>query len=136
MITLGVLALGFALIRIFVFKIPESPRFLISRGRDADAVEAVNYIARYNGKPETLTLEMIQDIDRQLEGRSGTGTEASSAAVDPDAVVPKGKLSYREILRESFREYGANNYRKLFAGRKLAQHTSITFLIWLTVGIA
>lgn len=139
MITLGGIAIAFGLIRIVAFKIPESPKFLISKGRDAEAVDAVNYIARYNKRPETLTLEMLQAIDRQCAGfpESDAGSIApAAAAVDPDMAPRGSKLSHMEILKESFRDYNADNYKKLFAGRKMAQHTSVTFLIWLTVGVA
>lgn len=131
MITLGGMALAFGLIRILVFKIPESPRYLISKGRDAEAVEAVNYIARYNGKPETLTLDMLQDIDRKLGNAEATENVPSSESSEK-----RTRMSYAAILKESFQDYSSNSYKKLFAGRKLAQHTTVLFLIWLTVGIA
>ncbi|KDN71896.1 putative major facilitator superfamily transporter [Colletotrichum sublineola] len=138
MITLGGIAIAFGLIRIAAFKIPESPKFLISKGRDAEAVEAVNYIARYNGRPETLTLDMLQAIDRHCNETAASSEGASSvvAPVDADMATRGSKLSHMEILRESFRDYNADNYKKLFASRKMAQHTSVTFLIWLTVGVA
>ncbi|KAM0820331.1 putative Major facilitator superfamily domain-containing protein [Seiridium cardinale] len=132
MITLGAIALAFALIRILVFKIPESPRYLLSKGRDAEAVEAVNYIARYNGKPETLTLEMLQAIDIQ----TGEHITITARPEDPNSGVPTKGLSYVQLLKESFKDYKSSNVRQLFAGRKMAQHTSVTFLIWLTIGIA
>ncbi|KAK9796943.1 putative Major facilitator superfamily domain-containing protein [Seiridium cardinale] len=132
MITLGAIALAFALIRILVFKIPESPRYLLSKGRDAEAVEAVNYIARYNGKPETLTLEMLQAIDIQ----TGEHMTITARPEDPNSGVSTKGLSYVQLLKESFKDYKSSNVRQLFAGRKMAQHTSVTFLIWLTIGIA
>ncbi|KAK6077944.1 membrane transporter [Seiridium cupressi] len=132
MITLGAIALAFALIRILVFKIPESPRYLLSKGRDAEAVEAVNYIARYNGKPETLTLEMLQAIDIQTGGH----ISITSSPEDPSSGVSTKGLPYVQLLKESFKDYKSSNVRQLFAGRKMAQHTSVTFLIWLTIGIA
>lgn len=129
MITLGGIAIALAIIRVFIFKLPESPRYLLSKGRDAEAVEVVNYIARYNGKPETLTLAMLMAID---EGHpdSVKSTEAPPAAGSPRA------LSYSAIIQDNFKDFSPHNYRKLFAGRKMAQHTSVSFLIWLTIGIA
>lgn len=132
MITLGALAISFALIRIFVFKMPESPRYLLSRGRDAEAVEAVNYVARYNGKPETLTLDMLKAID---EAQSGSPTQVVQNGYTA-AGETKAPLSYKQIITENFKDYSSHSYRKLFAGRKMARHSSVIFLIWLTIGVA
>ncbi|KAI1634282.1 major facilitator superfamily domain-containing protein [Biscogniauxia mediterranea] len=137
MITLGAIALAFGLIRVLCFRIPESPAYLLSKGRDADAVEAVNYICRFNGRPETLTLEMLQYIDQQQQQPGGhVAIQSDENIITAVAEAGPRRMSYMEILRESFRDYSANSYRKLFAGRKMAQHSSVTFLIWLTVGIA
>lgn len=132
MITLGALAIAFALIRIFVFKMPESPRYLLSRGRDAEAVEAVNYVARYNGKPETLTLDMLKAID---DAQSGSPTRVEQGG-DATSGEPKAPLSYKQIITENFKDYSSHSYRKLFAGRKMARHSLVVFLIWLTIGVA
>ena len=89
--------------------------------QDAEAVEAVNYVARRNGKSEPLTLGMLQDIDRDLgvvinedEGRFG--------------------LSRMEIVKESLKDFKSANYKSLFATRNLERHTSLIWLIWLTIG--
>jgi len=121
MITLGAIAIAFGLIRIVLFKIPESPQYLLSKGRDAEAVETVNYIARYNGRPELLTLAMLQDIDAAL-GKESAATDGR-----------KG-LSHKQILLENMKDFKSINFKRLFATRKFAQHTSITWLIWLIIG--
>ncbi|KAG9239300.1 hypothetical protein BJ875DRAFT_531822 [Amylocarpus encephaloides] len=123
MITLGGMALVFAIIRLFVFKMPESPRYLLSKGRDAEAVEAVNYVARRNKKPEPLHLGMFQDIDREL-----------GITVNEDE--GRACLSHMAIMKGNLADFKSANYKDLFATRKLAQHTTIIWLIWLTIGIA
>lgn len=136
MITLGAIALCLAMIRILLFKIPESPKYLLSKGRDAEAVESVNYIARYNGKPETLTLEMMQDIDRQIYS---SAVVSSTGEGEPVHAIPdqsERKVPLKDIIKENFKDFNLNSYRTLFAGRKMAQHSAVTFLIWLTIGIA
>lgn len=130
MITLGGIAIAMAIIRLFVFKLPESPRYLLSKGRDAEAVEVVNYIARYNGQPQSLTLAMLTAIDETHPDSIAEPNEASRPDTNPRS------LSSSAIIRNNFKDFSPHSCRKLFAGRKMAQHTSVSFLIWLTIGIA
>lgn len=109
------------MIRIFVFKLPETPRYLLSQGRDEDAVEAVNYVARQNGKAEPLTLGMLREIDVRLGVSSQSGGKTE-------------KLSTKEILAENIQAFKGEHYRALFATRKLSRQTIIIWAIWLTVG--
>lgn len=132
MITLGGVAIALAFIRVFIFKMPESPRYLLSKGRDADAVDVVNYIARYNGKPETLTLDMLMVLNEIKNDSCIKSQDATASPNDAGAT----SLSYKVIIMDSFRDFSAHSYRKLFAGRKIAQHSSVSFLVWLTIGIA
>ncbi|KAJ5321136.1 hypothetical protein N7476_004138 [Penicillium atrosanguineum] len=122
MITLGALSLAFTFIRIFVFKLPETPRYLLSQGRDQDAVDAVNYVAKQNGKPEPLTIGMLRDIDARL------GTASSESET-------RTKLSTKEIISENMEAFRGTHYRALFATSKLSRQTLIIWAIWLTLGI-
>ncbi|KAM0431272.1 hypothetical protein ACHAPT_005242 [Fusarium lateritium] len=139
MITLGGVAICLGLVRILIFKIPESPKYLLSQGRDAEAVAAVNYIARFNRKPETLTIDLLQEIDNRIQGLSTapkvTQTIDELAAAPATPAVPT-KLSFADIIKENFKDFNLSSFRSLFAGRKMAQHSSVTFLIWLTIGVA
>lgn len=122
LITLGALTLAFAFIRIVVFKMPESPRYLLSKGRGAEAVDAVNFVARRNGKAEPLTLDMLQDIDVQL-----------GLAVNYE---DEGRgLSRVEVMKDNFKDFKGVEYSKLFANKKLGLHTGLIWLIWLTIGM-
>ncbi|ETS83213.1 hypothetical protein PFICI_05089 [Pestalotiopsis fici W106-1] len=124
MFTLGSITVAAALLRIFVFRMPESPRYLLAKNRDAEAVEAVNFIARFNGKTEPLTIAMLQQIDIDL----------GLAAVAEDA-RPR-RLSKMQILKENLADYKSTNFKRLFATPRLVRHTSMIWFIWLTIGIA
>lgn len=121
MIAVGVIALIFAFIRIFIFTLPETPRYLLSQGRDQDAVNSVNYVARQNGKPEPLTIGMLREIDARL-GMMVNEDESQT------------KLTVKEIIAENMEAFRGEHYRALFATRALARHTVIIWAIWLTVG--
>lgn len=94
---------------------------IVSRNsRDSDAVEAVNHVARQNEKPEPLTIEMLEAIDRHF------GTTESS---------PGGAgLSSREIIRETMQDFKGAYYKALFATKRLSLHKTLIWLIWLTIG--
>lgn len=123
LISLGALSLAFTVIRIFIFKLPETPRYLLSKGKDQAAVDSVNYVARQNGKPEPLTIGMFQEIDARL----GTTNESNMSAQGPG-------LSTKEIIKENMKDFRSTHYQALFATRKLGIHTGIIWLIWLTIG--
>lgn len=123
LITLGALSLAFTVIRIFIFKLPETPRYLLSKGKDQAAVDSVNYVARQNGKPEPLTIGMFQEIDARL----GITNESNTAAQGPG-------LTTKEIIKENMKDFRSTHYQALFATRKLGIHTGIIWLIWLTIG--
>ncbi|KAJ5585237.1 uncharacterized protein N7459_005037 [Penicillium hispanicum] len=122
MITLGGLALAFTFIRIFLFKLPETPRYLLSQGKDQEAVDAVNYVARQNEKPEPLTIGMLREIDIPV------GTTPSEDG-------PATRLSTKEIISENMQAFRGEHYRALFATSKLTRQTLIIWAVWLTVGI-
>lgn len=78
-IVLGVMTLVVFILRFFVFRFHESPKFLLSRGREAEAIQVLHRIAKFNkAPPPTLSLEMFALID-------DTGsTTTNSAMINPD----------------------------------------------------
>lgn len=125
MFTLGGAALAISLIRILVFRIPESPRHLLAVNRDSAAVEAVNFIARANGKAEPLTFSMVSQIDTDL-GVANVDTRRAQG--DSPAIT--------SIFKSSLADFRMRNFKALFATRKLIQHTTVLWTIWLSIGVA
>jgi MFS family permease len=72
-IIIGAMTLLVFVARFFIFKFYESPKFLLSKGKEQEAIDVLHKIAKFNGQPApTLTVEMFREID-------------SANGVDPDA---------------------------------------------------
>ncbi|KAI8942888.1 hypothetical protein NX059_000928 [Plenodomus lindquistii] len=91
-IVLGCMTLAVFFLRYFVFKFHESPKFLLSRGREAEAIEVLHKIAKFNKvAPPTLTLEMFAAIDEQDSQLSGSAGPQSTAATTKAVLSGFGK---------------------------------------------
>ncbi|TFY74867.1 hypothetical protein EWM64_g9144 [Hericium alpestre] len=113
--TLGGLMLLLSFVRLFVFKLYESPRFLIGRGRDTEAVTVVHAIARYNGVESTLSIEDLRMAEKSAEGK-------------PSAA------RWRVLSEDS--SWNAQHVRALFATRKMAFSSSLLIALWGIIGLA
>ena len=115
MYTMGGIMLLLSFLRLFFFHLYESPKYLMGRGRDADAVEVVHKVAAYNGKTSRLTLQMLEDVDKTVaEGQNRKQMDTSAKA----AVARKLKvLNWAHV-------------KALFATRKLAYSTTLLMIVW------
>ncbi|CBQ67478.1 conserved hypothetical protein [Sporisorium reilianum SRZ2] len=57
---LGAITFFMWVARFWVYPIPESPKFLIGKGRDEEALEVIHFIAAQNGKSTSLTLAQLK----------------------------------------------------------------------------
>lgn len=70
-------------VRFFVFRFHESPRYLIGKGRDEEAIEVIHTIAKYNGKADRCTIT----VDDLRKGIQGPIKESTTFPVQVSAVV-------------------------------------------------
>ena len=76
-IVLGCMTLFVFFLRYFVFHFHESPKFLISRGKEAEAIDVLHKIAKFNrAPPPTVTLQDFQAIDDAASQLAGPKTAA------------------------------------------------------------
>ena len=138
MFTLGGLTLLMWFIRFFVFKFHESPRYLIGKGRDKEAVEVIHKIAKFNGKADrcTITVEDLQGVVQESVKESSTfPTQVRSS----DYVSSGGELTNagkQKGLLSSSSHFSGSHIKALFATRKMAWSTSLLIVIWGTIGLA
>ncbi|KAG8862219.1 hypothetical protein FRB96_001798 [Tulasnella sp. 330] len=119
-IVMGALMMILWAIRFFIFKLYESPKYLMGRGRDAEAVEVVHKVAAFNGTTSNLTLEDLTRFDPVggLVGESGVDTSASAA------------------IKRNTEKFKANHIKALFATTKMAWSTSLIIFMWAVIGLA
>jgi hypothetical protein len=81
-IVLGLMTLTVFFLRFFVFRFYESPKFLLSKGREAEAIEVLHKIAKFNkAPPPTLTVEHFQAIDEMESNASRIDQPATAKSV-------------------------------------------------------
>jgi hypothetical protein len=115
MYTMGGLMLLLWVLRFFVFHLYESPKYLMGRGRDAEAVEVVHKVARYNGTTSGLTLEMLTDAGN-VAGRDPTNVTFDTSA--------------KAAALRKLQNFGGGHVKPLFATKKLAYSTSLLIVLW------
>lgn len=102
--------------RFFFFHLFESPKFLLSRGRQAEAVAVIHGIAYHNKQKTWLTEDILNEIGGNEE-------------------VEHQALSTSEIIKRNLSKFSGERMRPLFAGRKLAITTVLLWFIWTFIGM-
>lgn len=79
-IIIGAITFAVFIARYFVFRFYESPKFLLSRGREQEAIDVLHKIALFNGAPmPELTVEDFRNVDIEHGVDLSQPTAGSSA---------------------------------------------------------
>lgn len=90
-IILGCVTLLIFFLRYFVFTFHESPKFLISKGREQEAIDVLCRIAKFNRAPlPTLTVEHFAEVDAAASQYSG---------------ADEGPVTTGHVVRNFFRNF-------------------------------
>ena len=119
----GSLVFVMSILRITVIRLRETPKFLVGDGRDAEAVDTLQYIANRYHRPCSLTLD-------QMEACGAVGNQTAQ----PDT-SRRGSVSAHATKRASFAEI-ALHIKGLFSTRRIGFSTSLVFFSWLLIGLA
>lgn len=112
LIAMGGLAMAMFVGRFVFFTIYESPKYLMGKGRNAEAVKVVREVARRNGKASSLALDELDDIDQGSRG-----------------------LTAADIVRQRLEKLSLDHIRALFDTPKRAYSTTMIILVWAFVGL-
>ena len=105
-LTLGAITFAMWIARFFFFHLYESPKFLLSRGRQDEAVASVHGIAYKNRTQTWLTSEILNEIGGVDDSAEGAGDET--------------KLKVSEIVVRFFSK---------FSGQNIASATAYTSVV-------
>jgi MFS family permease len=119
LITMGGVALLMFLIRFVAFTVYESPKFLMGKGRDEEAVRVVHEVARRNGKTSSLTIEDLQVCETLAVPGTPAQVQTTTAAA----------------FKRNLQKIDASHIKALFATRRLAFSTSLITIIWAFIGL-
>lgn len=113
LIAMGGLAMIMFLSRFLFFSIYESPKYLMGKGRNEEAVAVVQEVARRNGKTSSLTRDDLDSLDEgESQGPSAT-----------------------RIVRQRLEKLKLDHIRALFDTPKRAISTTLIILIWAFIGL-
>jgi MFS family permease len=118
-LTLGAITFAMFICRFFLFHLYESPKFLLSRGRQAEAVATVYGIASYNKTHTWLT----EDILNYVGG-------------DAEVTGEDSKMSTFQIIKHSLGRFSMKRFSALFVDKKLGLTTLLLWFQWTTIGMA
>ena len=108
-LTLGAITFAMFLARFLLFTLYESPKFLVSRGRQDEAVTAVQGIAYKNKTTTWLTLDVMNEIGGYPED------------------TQEQALPYKEIIRRSLSRFSYDQIVPLFSTKRLGISSMLPF---------
>jgi MFS family permease len=112
LVAMGGLAMAMFVGRFVFFTIYESPKYLMGKGRNTEAVKVVHEVARRNGKVSSLALDDLDDIDQGSRG-----------------------LTAADIVRQRLEKLSLDHVRALFDTPQRAYSTTMIILVWAFVGL-
>ncbi|KAI4670919.1 uncharacterized protein J4E88_009671 [Alternaria novae-zelandiae] len=115
--TLGGITILVFVLRSVIFTFQESPKFLIYRGKDAEAIEVLHTMAQYNGSKCDLVLEDLVSLEHEFDSDRSHGPMLGGG-------VKQLKSTWTEKLKLE-----GDRFKLLFSS---FQMTRLTLLVWLT----
>ena len=106
------------------FRIYETPKYLLGKGLDAQAVDVVAKVAARDGKVSPLTLADFESIDAQLLVRNEGA----------DAAPPN--VSSKNVVKQTAQKFSPDKLKALFSTPRLAFSTCMLIFLWCSIGMA
>jgi len=125
-ITIGAITLGIFFLRFFVFHFRESPKYLLSKGRDQDALNVLYSISKFNRGPvPQISMADFEAINQEMSFQS----DPELALVGGGAQVSTSEHAAR-VLKRSVRKL--SHLRGLFTNKLAAWSFFVLFIAYIS----
>ncbi|KZF26345.1 MFS general substrate transporter [Xylona heveae TC161] len=125
--TIGGITLGVFILRFVLFRFQESPKFLVSRGKDEKAIRVLQHVAKFNRTESRLTLEDFAQLADETTSVQSSDSEAPLFHNLRES--GHGQKSIQQsVFGGSFKAELAR-YKLLFSNFTMIR---LTLLVWIT----
>lgn len=114
MFTGGALMFVMSILRVLVVRLPETPKFLVTSGREEELVSMLRDLASKHGRTCSLTVAQLHACGSVSGSEEGVTLQS------------KGRHIGKRLL---------GHLKGLFSTRKLALSTCLTWLSWALIGL-
>lgn len=132
---IGAITFAMFALRFFVFHLFESPKFLLSQGRQAEAVAVVQGLAARNGARTWLTEAVLDAVVAGERDADAAGGGEDAATWPSGGGGGSGVVSTKSVLKDRLDKFSGARLRPLFSSRTLGLATGLTWFIWATIGM-
>lgn len=129
MIAMGGISMIEFFIRFVLFTIFESPKYLMGKGQDEEAVRVIHEVARRNGKTSNRTYFSLYSRDLLMK----VVTIEDLRACDP--LGTGAQTDATAALKRKLEKLNLTHVKALFASKKLAFSTSLIMVVWAFIGL-
>ncbi|KAK7413424.1 hypothetical protein QQX98_007726 [Neonectria punicea] len=123
-VTIGIVTFAMFVIRFFIFHLFESPKFLLNKGRQNEAVAVVHGIAFHNHTRTWLTSEILDLV---------AYSEDEPAIANVARQIPMRTTS--GAIAAKLKSISSERLRPLFKTKTLGLTTSLIWFCWATIGM-
>lgn len=122
-VTIGIATFAMFIVRYFFFHLLESPKFLLNKGRQDEAVAVVHGIAFRNNRKTWLTSRILDEVAAPDDGDDQDQTPAQLRPVSSG------------FIKDKLRSFSADRLRPLFKNRTLGMATALVWFCWASIGM-
>ncbi|KAG5948646.1 hypothetical protein E4U53_006221 [Claviceps sorghi] len=124
-VSIGLVTFALFVVRFFIFRLFESPKFLLNQGRQHEAVAVVHGIAYKNGAKTWLTSDIL---DQVAAGEAGPSQSRLSSPLLPVKSGPSA-------IKEKLKSFSGERLRPLFRNKTLGMATGLIWFSWASIGM-